>query len=126
MWRGKKTFTLFKNNVLCQLHVQVKANKNDLSNREFIGSNRLYLTQIAEFSFQWKVRQLMLAAFYILFDNNQDDNFREVGEKENCYLLSSPVFFFFFFKCSYFCAICVLFVDGLSLSHGGQESGEVM
>lgn len=97
MWRGKKTFTLFKNNdVLCQLHVQVKANKHDLSNREYIGSNRLYLTQIAEFSFQWKVRQLMLAAFYILFDNNQDDNFREVGEKENCYLLSSPVFFLFF------------------------------
>lgn len=121
----KKPFTLFKNNVLCQLHVQVKANKNDLSNREFIGSNRLYLTQRAEFSFQWKVRQLMLAAFYILFDNNQDDNFREVGEKENCYLLSSPVFFVFF-KCSYFCAVCDLFVDGLSLSHGGQESGEVM
>lgn len=49
----------------------------------------------------------MLAAFYILFDNNQDGNFREVGEKENCYLLSSPVFFF---VCFFSVLIFVLFV----------------
>lgn len=50
----------------------------------------------------------MLAAFYILFDNNQDDNFREVGEKENCCLLSSPVFFKFFLVFLFLCCLCFI------------------